>query len=82
VLDALGDGYLINNVSWGTLIDEPVLVTYLQEMKIAGAGSDVFLSSEPSIPEALFAWTMWFCNPITPVEHGRLVRQWEKTGIG
>lgn len=54
VLDALGtDGYLIN-VSRGTLIDEPVLVSYLQERKIAGAGLDVF-SAEPAIPEALFA---------------------------
>ncbi len=54
VLDALGkDGYLIN-VSRGTLVDEPVLVSYLREGKIAGAGLDVF-AAEPTIPEALFA---------------------------
>ncbi|MFT5895291.1 MAG: hydroxypyruvate reductase [bacterium] len=54
ILDALGpDGYLIN-VSRGTLVDEPTLVTYLQENKIAGAGLDVF-DAEPNIPEALFA---------------------------
>lgn len=54
ILDALGpDGYLIN-VSRGTLVDEPTLVSYLQENKIAGAGLDVF-ASEPNIPEALFA---------------------------
>ncbi len=54
VLDALGpDGYLIN-VSRGTLVDEPVLVSYLQNNKIAGAGLDVF-NDEPNIPDALFA---------------------------
>lgn len=54
VLDALGEsGYLIN-VSRGTLVDEPVLVSFLQKKKIAGAGLDVF-SDEPNIPEALFA---------------------------
>lgn len=54
VLDALGvDGYLVN-VSRGTIIDEPVLVKYLQEGKIAGAGLDVF-AAEPAIPEALYA---------------------------
>ena len=54
VLDALGEsGYLIN-VSRGTLIDEPTLVSYLEEGRIAGAGLDVF-ADEPNIPEALFA---------------------------
>ncbi len=54
VLDALGaNGYLIN-VSRGTLVDEPTLVSYLQDEKIAGAGLDVF-AHEPAIPEALFA---------------------------
>ena len=54
VLDALGtEGYIIN-VSRGTLIDEPTLVSYLQEGRIAGAGLDVF-AEEPSIPEALYA---------------------------
>lgn len=54
VLDALGEnGYLIN-VSRGTVVDEPVLVSYLEMRKIAGAGLDVF-SDEPNIPDALFA---------------------------
>ena len=54
MLDALGEsGYLIN-VSRGTLIDEPTLVAYLEEGRIAGAGLDVF-ADEPTIPEALFA---------------------------
>jgi len=53
VLDALGsDGYLIN-VSRGTLVDEPALIEYLQNNRIAGAGLDVF-ANEPTIPEALF----------------------------
>lgn len=52
VLDALGiDGYLIN-VSRGTLVNEPVLVEYLSNNKIAGAGLDVF-HDEPTIPDAL-----------------------------
>ena len=54
VLDALGpDGYVVN-VSRGTLIDEPALVSYLQDKRIAGAGLDVF-SAEPTIPPELFA---------------------------
>ena len=53
ILDALGPrGYLIN-VSRGTLVDEPALVEYLTNKKIAGAGLDVF-QSEPDIPAALF----------------------------
>jgi len=52
VLNALGpSGYLIN-VSRGTLVDEPVLVDYLQNNKIAGAGLDVF-HDEPNIPSEL-----------------------------
>lgn len=54
VLDALGPhGYLVN-VSRGTLVDEPTLVSYLQEKRIAGAGLDVF-ADEPNIPEALYS---------------------------
>lgn len=54
VLDALGsDSYLVN-VSRGTLIDEPALVSYLQSKRIAGAGLDVF-AAEPAIPEELFS---------------------------
>jgi len=52
VLEALGpSGYLIN-VSRGTLVDEPVLVEYLTNNKIAGAGLDVF-HNEPDIPASL-----------------------------
>lgn len=53
VLDALGaQGYLIN-IARGTVVDEPVLLRYLQEKKIAGAGLDVF-ADEPNVPPAFF----------------------------
>jgi hydroxypyruvate reductase len=54
VLDALGpNGYLIN-VARGSVVDEPVLLRYLQERKIAGAGLDVF-EHEPNVPPEFFA---------------------------
>jgi len=54
VLDALGPkGYLVN-VARGTVVDEPVLLRYLQEKKIAGAGLDVF-EHEPRVPPEFFA---------------------------
>jgi lactate dehydrogenase-like 2-hydroxyacid dehydrogenase len=49
VLDALGpQGYLVN-VARGTVVDELVVLRYLQEKKIAGAGLDVF-EHEPKVP--------------------------------
>lgn len=54
VLDALGPrGYLVN-IARGSVIDEPVLLQYLQQGKIAGAGLDVF-ANEPRISPAFFA---------------------------
>jgi hydroxypyruvate reductase len=54
VLDALGaKGYLIN-IARGSIIDEPVLLRYLQEKRIAGAGLDVFVD-EPRVPPEFFA---------------------------
>ena len=53
-LDALGPkGYLIN-VSRGSVVDEAVLIEYLQQKRIAGAGLDVY-ESEPNVPEVLRA---------------------------
>jgi lactate dehydrogenase-like 2-hydroxyacid dehydrogenase len=53
VLDALGpQGFLIN-IARGSVIDEPVLLRYLQEKRIAGAGLDVF-ADEPRVPPEFF----------------------------
>ncbi len=53
VLDALGpEGYLVN-ISRGSVVDEPVLLKYLKEKKIAGAGLDVF-EGEPKISPEWF----------------------------
>lgn len=53
VLDALGpQGYLVN-VARGSVVDEPVLLRYLQEKRIAGAGLDVF-ADEPRVPPEFF----------------------------
>jgi hydroxypyruvate reductase len=54
VLDALGpEGYVVN-IARGSVIDEPVLMRYLKEKKIAGAGLDVF-DNEPKVDPAWFA---------------------------
>jgi lactate dehydrogenase-like 2-hydroxyacid dehydrogenase len=53
VLDALGpEGYLVN-IARGSVVDEPVLLKYLQEKRIAGAGLDVF-ADEPRVPPEFF----------------------------
>jgi hydroxypyruvate reductase len=53
ILDALGaDGYLVN-IARGSIVDEPVLLRYLKEKKIAGAGLDVFVD-EPRVPPEFF----------------------------
>jgi hydroxypyruvate reductase len=54
MLDALGpEGFLVN-IARGSVVDEPVLLRYLQERKIAGAGLDVF-ADEPRVPPEFFA---------------------------
>ena len=53
VLDALGPKGYVCNIARGSVIDEPVLLRYLQENKIAGAGLDVFVD-EPKIPPEFF----------------------------
>ena len=53
VLDALGpQGYLVN-IARGSVVDEPVLLRYLQEKRIAGAGLDV-VADEPRVPPEFF----------------------------
>ena len=54
VLDALGPQGFLVNIARGTLVDEPVLLEYLRQRKIAGAGLDVF-SKEPAVPPEFFA---------------------------
>jgi lactate dehydrogenase-like 2-hydroxyacid dehydrogenase len=54
VLDALGPRGYVVNIARGSLIDEPVLLRYLREGRIAGAGLDVF-DNEPRIDPAWFA---------------------------
>ncbi|MBN3804764.1 2-hydroxyacid dehydrogenase [Paraburkholderia sp. Ac-20336] len=52
VLNALGPkGYLIN-VSRGSVVDEKVLIEYLRDARIAGAGLDVF-EQEPGVSAEL-----------------------------
>jgi len=53
VLDALGPEGYVCNIARGSVIDEPVLLRYLQEKKIAGAGLDVF-ADEPRVPPEFF----------------------------
>ena len=54
VLDALGpQGYVVN-VARGSVVDELVLLRYLQEKKIAGAGLDVF-EHEPKVPAEFYS---------------------------
>lgn len=53
VLDALGPKGYVVNIARGSVVDEPVLLKYLQERKIAGAGLDVF-ADEPRVPPAFF----------------------------
>jgi hydroxypyruvate reductase len=53
VLDALGpQGYFVN-VARGSVVDQPVLLKYLQEQKIAGAGLDVYYD-EPNVAPEFF----------------------------
>jgi len=54
VLDALGPRGYVVNVARGSVVDEQVLLRYLQEKKIAGAGLDVF-EKEPHVPTEFYA---------------------------
>lgn len=52
VLAALGPDGILVNISRGSVVDEPALVTALEHGTIAAAGLDVF-ADEPHVPEAL-----------------------------
>lgn len=54
VLEALGPKGFVINIARGSVIDEPVLLEFLQQGRIAGAALDVFVD-EPRVPEAFFA---------------------------
>jgi lactate dehydrogenase-like 2-hydroxyacid dehydrogenase len=52
VLEALGRGGFLINVSRGSAVDQEALVRALSDGTVAGAGLDVF-DDEPNVPEAL-----------------------------
>jgi lactate dehydrogenase-like 2-hydroxyacid dehydrogenase len=54
VLDALGPQGFLVNIARGSVVDEPALLRYLKEKKIAGAGLDVF-DNEPKVNPEWFA---------------------------
>ena len=54
VLDALGPNGFLVNTARGSIVDQPALITALQEKRIAGAALDVF-DAEPTVPEELMA---------------------------
>jgi len=52
VLDALGPQGVLINVSRGSVVDEPALVSALQDGRLGGAGLDVY-AHEPQVPAEL-----------------------------
>ncbi|OTP66871.1 2-hydroxyacid dehydrogenase [Caballeronia sordidicola] len=53
VFDALGPDGILVNIARGSIVDEPVLLEYLNERRIRGAALDVFWN-EPSIDPRFF----------------------------
>lgn len=62
VIDALGPGGYLVNVSRGSVIDEPYLVDALINGRLAGAGLDVF-AHEPHVPAPLRSLDNVVLNP-------------------
>ena len=54
VLDALGPDGILINMARGSVVDEPALITALQDKRIMAAGLDVF-AKEPEVPPELIA---------------------------
>jgi len=54
VLEALGPEGFVINIARGSVIDEPAILEFLREKKIAGAALDVFVD-EPRVPEGFLA---------------------------
>lgn len=54
VLDALGPKGFLVNIARGSVVDQPALLRYLKEGRIAGAGLDVF-AEEPNVPPEFFS---------------------------
>lgn len=54
VIEALGPQGILINISRGSVIDQPALITALKNQTLGGAGLDVFID-EPNIPPELFA---------------------------
>jgi lactate dehydrogenase-like 2-hydroxyacid dehydrogenase len=52
ILDALGPNGVLISVGRGSTIDEPALISALEQRRIAAAGLDVF-AHEPHVPQAL-----------------------------
>jgi len=54
VLEALGKKGTLINIARGSIVDEPALVSALENGTIKGAGLDVF-ADEPHVPPSLLA---------------------------